>query len=63
MHFFFFAPPVFSVSTSGKGKCNAWMETTIIHQLLFPPISLSPASGFLRDILFTRFDLFSTDMQ
>lgn len=47
-----------------QGKRNAWMETTIIHKFLLPPFSpLLLANGFLRNILFTHFDLLSTDMQ
>ncbi len=47
-----------------QAKCNAWMDTTIIHKFLFPSL-FTPACQcfFLRDILFTRFDLYSTDMQ
>lgn len=53
-----------SLSTSGGGKRerNAWMEMTIIHQFLLPPLpSSSPANAFAKDILFTQCDLFSTD--
>lgn len=53
-----------SLSTSGWGcrERNAWMETTIIHQSLLPPLpSSSPANAFAKDILFTQCDLFSTD--
>lgn len=50
--------------TSGKARRNAWMETTIIHKFLLPPFSLLLlANDFLRNILFTHFDLLFTDMQ
>lgn len=53
-----------SLSTSGWGEKerNAWMEMTIIHQFLLPPLlSSSPANASAKDILFTQCDLFSTD--
>jgi len=37
-----------------QAKCNAWMETTIIHKFLFPPFSPLPANVFFLEIYYSH---------